>query len=168
MRVTTKAKGAALAQHFGHAACLLCGQENPWSAGLAFEPDGSGGVWTAIKPDARLQGYDGMLHGGVASAFLDAAMTHCLFHRNIRAVTAELRVRYPHPVPVGSRLILRAWVTEERPPLFRLRGELADGTQVRVWAQATFCQMRENGPTPTIGLSHLERCGTLEAKGEDA
>lgn len=168
MRATTKLKGTEMAQHFGHAACLLCGQENPWSMGLSFEPDGSGGVHTAVEPHARLQGYDGMLHGGVAAALLDAAMTHCLFHRGIRAVTAELRIRYPHPVPVNRRFNVRAQVTDERPPLFRLKAELTDGVRIRVWAQATFCEMPENGRDTIIGLPHSAGCGTVEKKGDNA
>ena len=146
MSATTESSGQNLGAAFGHAGCLLCGAENPWSLRLAFEPDGNGGVSTALEPDERLQGYDGMLHGGVAAALLDAAMTHCLFHRGVRAVTADLRVRYPQPVPMGSRIGLRAWVMESHAPLYRLKAELADrDRRVLVWAQATFCEVSDAG-----------------------
>ncbi len=148
MPATTETGGRALATRFGHAGCLLCGTENPWSLGLAFEPDGAGGVHADILPDTRLQGYNGMLHGGVAAALLDSAMTHCLFHRGIRAVTGELRVRYPHPVPMKHKLSLQAHVTEATPPLYRLKAELATDGEVRVWAQATFCRVAEGHGQP--------------------
>jgi len=115
MSATTETGGHALAARFGHAGCVLCGIENPWSLGLAFGPDDTGGVHAEILPDERLRGYDGMLHGGVAAALLDCAMTHCLFHRGVRAVTGDLRVRYPHPVPIGARLKLQAHVTMRAP-----------------------------------------------------
>lgn len=143
MSATTEPQTGQLGDHFGHGACVLCGANNPWSLGVAFEPDGEGGVKTLFTPDLRLQGYDGMLHGGVSAALLDAAMTHCLFHRGVRAVTGDLRVRYPRPVPVERPLGVRAWVLEAHSPLFRLKAELRDGAQVLVWAQATFCETRE-------------------------
>lgn len=143
MPATTETGRRALGSRYGHASCLLCGTENPWSLGLAFEPDDAGGVHADVQPDNRLQGYDGMLHGGVAAALLDAAMTHCLFHSGVRAVTGELRVRYPHPVPMGRRLSLQAHVTDATPPLYRLKAELATDGEVRVWAQAIFCRVAE-------------------------
>ena len=146
MSATTKSVGHGIGHQHGHRACLLCGNMNPWSLGLAFVPDGDGGVGTALEPDERLQGYDGILHGGVAAALLDSAMTNCLFHRGVRAVTADLRVRYPHPVPMGSRIGLRAWVTESLSPLYRLKAELTDRDhRVLVWAQATFCEVSADG-----------------------
>ncbi len=148
MSATTETGRRALAARYGHAGCLLCGTENPWSLGLAFEPDGAGGVHADVLPDTRLQGYDGMLHGGVAAALLDSAMTHCLFHSGVRAVTGELRVRYPHPVPMGHKLSLQAHVTEATPPLYRLKAELATEGEVRVWAQATFCRVAEGRGRP--------------------
>jgi acyl-coenzyme A thioesterase PaaI-like protein len=135
---TERGVGAA----FGHAGCLLCGVANPWSFGLEFEDDGAGGICTQVCPDKRRQGYDGMLHGGVSAALLDAAMTHCLFHRGVRAVTGDLRVRYPHPVPIGRPLTLRAWIIDAHAPLYRLKAELAEEGRVLAWAQATFCQTR--------------------------
>lgn len=123
----------------------MCGGGNPWSLKLVFEPDGAEGVAACFVPDERLQGYGGILHGGITAALLDSAMTHCLFHRGVRAVTADLRVRYPHPVPMGIRIGLRAWVTEARAPLYRLKAELTGGDRVLVWAQATFCEVSADG-----------------------
>jgi len=145
MSATTKPVGHGVGHQYGHRACLLCGDKTPWSLGLAFEPDGEGGVRTSLEPDERLQGYHGILHGGVAAALLDAAMTHCLFHRGVRAVTADLRVRYPHPVPMGIQIGLRAWVTETHAPLYRVKSELTGGDRVLVWAQATFCEVSADG-----------------------
>jgi len=72
---------------------------------------------------------------------LDAAMTHCLFHRGVRAVTGDLRVRYMHPVPCDETLNIKARVTEETPPLCRLQAELTLNGRVLVRAQATFCEV---------------------------
>ena len=141
MSVTTKQPTTALVKDFDHAACLLCGTENPWSLGLSFTADPEGRVSTCLQADTRFQGYAGMLHGGVSAAVLDAAMTHCLFHRGIRAVTADLRVRYVKTVPLNHAVEVRAWVMAATPPLYRLKAELALNGDVLVWAQATFCEV---------------------------
>ena len=140
MSVTTELSAVGIGERFGHGSCVMCGANNPWSLGVSFEPDGEGGVKTNFTPTLRLQGYDGMLHGGVSAALLDSAMTHCLFHRGVRAVTGELRVRYMHPVPCDEILNIKARVTEETPPLYRLKAELALGGRELVRAQATFCE----------------------------
>ena len=142
---TDRAHG--IGRRFGHDACVMCGADNPWSLGVSFEPDVDGRVKTVFKPDPRLQGYDGMLHGGVSAALLDAAMTHCLFHRNVRAVTADLRVRYPHPVPIGGELKVKAWITDARVPLYYMKAEINDGERILAWAHATFCEVSADGTT---------------------
>lgn len=145
MSATTKTTKKPIGVHFDHAACLLCGTDNPWSLGLTFEADGAGGVCTVVETDERFQGYAEMLHGGVSAALLDAAMTHCLFHRGIRAVTADLRVRYVKAVPIEKAVTLRAWVTEEAPPLYRVKAQILLEGIVLVWAKATFCKLSANG-----------------------
>jgi uncharacterized protein (TIGR00369 family) len=158
MSVTTKQSTAGLVKEFDHAACLLCGTENPWSLGLAFEPDGAGRVCTVLNADERLQGYAGMLHGGVSAAVLDAAMTHCLFHKGVRAVTADLRVRYVKAVPLNAGVVLRAWITAETPPLYRLKAELCLENSVLVWAQATFCEISPEGSVSMAQEAPAKEC----------
>jgi acyl-coenzyme A thioesterase PaaI-like protein len=100
----------------------------------------NGGVSSVFLAHEALQGYEGMLHGGVVSMLLDGAMTHCLFHRNIEAVTGDLRVRFLRPVPCKALLDIRAWVISATPPLFRLKAELGKNQVVMAWAEATFVQ----------------------------
>ena len=137
---------ASLAARHGHEHCLLCGSSSPLSPGLAFQPDGDGGVWADLRCDQRLQGYAGLLHGGVVAALLDAAMTHCLFHHGVTALTGELRVRYAHPVPCNAGLAIRARLLKARPPLYRLRAELAREGEVMAWAEASFVRRGAAGP----------------------
>ncbi|MFH0779178.1 MAG: PaaI family thioesterase [Candidatus Eisenbacteria bacterium] len=125
----------------GHGRCLLCGESNPWSLKLAFHVD-SRGVKASFHPHRWLQGYEGILHGGVISALLDAAMTHCLFHRGVRALTADLRIRFVEPVPCHAALDLRAWILSATPPLYRLRAELSSEARILAWAEAKFLRRR--------------------------
>lgn len=121
-----------------HANCLLCGDKHPDGFHLRFRPDGAGGVTGAFRGRVELQGYDGLLHGGVIAALLDAAMTNCLFARGIEAVTGELAVRYRHPTPCEAALELSARLVGERTRLFRLEAELRRDGVIMASASAKF------------------------------
>jgi len=127
-----------------HSQCLLCGDKNPLSLGLRFESSGEGVVETELLLHRRLQGYDGILHGGVISSLLDAAMTHCLFHAGIAAVTGDLRIRFVHPVPCEEKVAIRAWVLSAFPPLYSVRAELLVGGRIMAWGVGKFARRREN------------------------
>lgn len=122
----------------GHAHCLICGPRNPLSLKLCFQHGKDGVVRTKFQAHSGLQGYDGILHGGVIATLLDAAMTHCLFHHGVQAVTGDLRVRFLRLVSCAAALDLRAWVLSSRPPLYNLRAELVHEKCVMAWAEAKF------------------------------
>jgi acyl-coenzyme A thioesterase PaaI-like protein len=132
-----------LSQRFDHDHCLFCGSANPDSLGLAFSIDGPGAVRGHVDPDEHLQGYTGILHGGIVAALLDAAMTHCLFMQDVQAVTADLRVRYVDPVPCRGRLELTARLVDGSRRVYRLRAELQREGRVLAWAEAKFLRQRE-------------------------
>ncbi len=142
--MTTDGAGGLAARH-GHEHCLLCGSRSPLSPGLAFRPDGDGGVRAELDGDLRLQGYAGLLHGGVAAALLDAAMTHCLFHHGVTALTGDLHVRYLRPIPCDASLAIRARLTKARPPVYRLRAELARDGEIMAWAEGSFVRRGDAG-----------------------
>jgi uncharacterized protein (TIGR00369 family) len=146
--VTTERPAVARARD-GHAYCLMCGHRNPRSLGLHFSAGEGTMVHARFRPDRSLQGYRGMLHGGMIAALLDAAMTHCLFRRGIQTVTADLHVRFLHPIRFGSMIDVRGWVVSESRRLYRAKSEIVLGRQVMAWGEATFMP-RE---TPDRGFS---------------
>lgn len=129
----------SVSRRFGHQRCLLCGRANLLSLGLSFESRGEE-VVARFQSHDGLQGYEGVLHGGVISALLDAAMTHCLFHHNIRAVTGDLRVRFLHPVPSDWLVELTARIRSRRPPLYYTVAEMSRSNRVLARAEATFME----------------------------
>lgn len=126
----------------GHNHCWLCGNKNPRSLNLHFQAGEDGMVRTQFSGRSEFQGYDGMLHGGVVASLLDAAMTHCLFHRGIQAVTGDLQVRYVKPVPFDAFLDVQASVVSSKPPLHYLKAEIIHNGCVMAWAKAKFMQRR--------------------------
>jgi uncharacterized protein (TIGR00369 family) len=94
---------------------------------LRFRVGEGGGVEAEVVVDHRFEGYAGMVHGGVIATLLDAAMTNCLFARGVRGVTADLHVRYRHPLVVGEACRVRAWVERATRVVFVVRSECRQG-----------------------------------------
>jgi acyl-coenzyme A thioesterase PaaI-like protein len=120
--------------------CPTCGLENPFTLPLDFKKDGHGGVCTTFLGNTRLQGYDGILHGGVLSSLLDTAMAKCLLFQGIKALTGELNVRFLEPVPCEAELEIRARVKETLPPLYLLRAEICINGRVVCRGKGKFMQ----------------------------
>lgn len=126
-----------------HENCVLCGRNNPFSLGLQFQPVGANTVEAAFVGGPHLQGYEGILHGGVISAVLDSAMAHCLLVQNIKAVTGDLRVRFLHSIPCSSKVIIRAWLTCAVSTLYELKAEARVDGRLVARAKAKFMQKED-------------------------
>ncbi len=123
-----------------HGACLLCGSRNPAGFHLNFSilPDGS--VTASSDCPGHLQGYSGMLHGGVSAALLDSAMANCLFAMGIAAVTAEMFLKYKAPVRCGIPVSVTARLEKSYPPLYELAAEISQSGKTVALARAKFME----------------------------
>jgi acyl-coenzyme A thioesterase PaaI-like protein len=128
-----------------HRYCVVCGAANPRGLQVDFRPTADGGVEAHFDCPTIFEGYSHRVHGGVAAALLDGAMTNCLFAHGHVAVTAELAVRYRHPVMTDRRATVRAWICESSRRLHRLRAELAQDGRVLVTATAKFFEPPSGG-----------------------
>ena len=120
-----------------HASCLLCGAANPYGWKLTFQEDVNY-TYAIFCPESHLNGYPGVLHGGVVAAVLDEAMVQCLLRRSIVAMTADLQVRYEHPTPIGHSLRVQARLLRRRHALYDMEAQLLDGETVCARANARF------------------------------
>jgi acyl-coenzyme A thioesterase PaaI-like protein len=91
---------------------------------LDFYADLTGTVYAEFITNPYLQGYKGILHGGVTCALLDSAMTHCLFNLQIEGVTGEMNIKFITPVPINSKIILKAALEKKYDPLYIIKSEL--------------------------------------------
>jgi uncharacterized protein (TIGR00369 family) len=111
--------------------CYVCGQDNPRGLHLAFEVDHQSmrTVWT---PDSTLEGFEGIVHGGIVSTVLDESMAKSVSALGIEALTAELRVRFRRPVIAGTSLHVSGWVTSRNKRLVSAEAQLTDhaGTEL--------------------------------------
>ena len=123
-----------------HRFCLMCGQDNPFSFGLKFKKSDDGAVSTTFTGNSNLQGYIGVMHGGVLSALLDTAMAQCLLHQDIEAVTGELTVRYLEQVDCDTTLDIKAWIDSSLPPLYHVKSQIRIGNKIVCKGKARFME----------------------------
>jgi uncharacterized protein (TIGR00369 family) len=129
-----------------HPHCIVCGADNPRGLHVDFRPAADGGVKADFDCARVFEGYSHRIHGGVIAALLDGAMTNCLFAHGRVAVTAELTVRYRHPVTADRKVTVRAWIRESSRNLHRMQAELAQDGRVLVTATAKFLEAPDGGP----------------------
>ncbi len=118
----------------------MCGQSNPFGLGLKFTCGKDGSVTATFLGHPALEGFQGLLHGGMVASLLDGAMTNCLFAHGRVAMTGELNVRYRKPVVIGEEMLIHAWITRSSPPLHLLAAELKQGNCVKAAAKAKFVE----------------------------
>jgi acyl-coenzyme A thioesterase PaaI-like protein len=121
-----------------HPFCFVCSGSNPMGLALRYEPQPDGSVSAKFLGHCALEGYSGLLHGGLIATLLDGAMTNCLFARGIRGLTAELKVRYHEGVEASEEVFLRAWLEDDTHELFQLRADLKQGGAVKASATGKF------------------------------
>lgn len=129
-----------------HAGCVVCGHSNEHPPRVDFTVQEDQSVEATVVGGEHYEGYAGLMHGGVIATLLDAAMTNCLFARGERAVTADLHIRYRHPVASQEPAHVRAWLERDNKPLFVMHAELRQAGKLLVSAIGKFMQIRPDHP----------------------
>jgi uncharacterized protein (TIGR00369 family) len=140
--VTTKMDNLTYRQtrNRSHPDCIVCGSRNGHGLGLDFHVAADNVVEASFSCDKHFQGYPTLLHGGVISALLDGAMTNCMFANGHATMTAELNVRFRHPVVTCTPATVRAWITSSTRPVHELSAELIQDGQVKATAKGRFLE----------------------------
>jgi len=107
--------------------CFVCGPNNPIGLKVDFEVDEPNlkirGVFT---PRREHQGYNGIMHGGLASTLLDEAMVKLLWEVGIPAVSGSLEIKLVKPARVGEPLVVKGWVEAQKGRIYRTGARLED------------------------------------------
>jgi len=121
-----------------HNDCYVCSSTNNSGLSLEFTPSKDGEVEASFTCDNRFQGYPGYVHGGVVSSLLDGAMTNCMFALGLTPLTAELKVRFRHPLLISQPATVRAWLNHHTPPLYTLEAEIVQENLIKACAWGKF------------------------------
>lgn len=126
-----------------HQQCAVCCQSffNQQSA-IRFTLLPDGGVRGEIVATEKVQGYLGVMQGGTICALHDAAMTHCLFFRDVCAMTAQLDVRFLKPVPLHRLIRVEAHCLESKRGIYVLQSRIDVDGDCCSRAHAKFMQQR--------------------------
>lgn len=118
--------------------CFGCGRLNPTGLHLTFWHDEqSGTTFTDWTPEARHQGFPGIVHGGLVSTLLDEVMGWAISHQGIWAVTGKLDVTFRKPVEIGATTRVSARITGDRGRTLLLHGSVRRAADNVVLAEAS-------------------------------
>ena len=121
-----------------HPRCVVCSPDHPCGLCLHFEAGANDTVTADFELDQAVEGYVGWPHGGITSAVLDGAMTNWLFAHGLTGVTAELNVRFRHPVVLREPAIVTARLQRASHPLYELEAYITQAEQLKVRAIGRF------------------------------
>jgi acyl-coenzyme A thioesterase PaaI-like protein len=127
-----------------HPHCVVCGPENLRGLHVCWTVLPEGSVEAVYVCPRRLEGYGHTVHGGIICSLLDGAMTNCLFAHGCVGMTAELKVRFHHPVAVEQPVVVRARITDTFHQLYYLSAELQQDGRSMATATAKFLE-QSNG-----------------------
>jgi uncharacterized protein (TIGR00369 family) len=106
--------------------------------------DSQGAIEGVFACDKRQQGYDGMVHGGVIAAVIDASMAQCLMGRGIACVTTKLSITYRKPIAIERNARIRTWVTGVNVGvLYAVQCEITQDASRAVHAEGTFYKIHQ-------------------------
>ena len=111
-----------------NSSCFACGTDNPRGLRLIYEKGPQGEMSAAWTPNSTLQGFDGIIHGGLVSTVLDESMAKAVVASGVEALTAELRVRFRRHVATGCALRVAGWITQASRRMVQAEATLTDST----------------------------------------
>jgi acyl-coenzyme A thioesterase PaaI-like protein len=109
-----------------NATCFACGPDNPRGLRLVFEQGADGAMSASWTPDRTLEGFDGIVHGGLVSTVLDESMAKAVVASGAEALTVEIRVRFRKHVVADQALRVCGWITETNKRVIRAEASLTD------------------------------------------
>ncbi len=107
--------------------CFACSPDHPFGLRMRFFQDGEE-VVCRWQPRAELEGYSGVLHGGVQTALMDEIASWWIFvNRGTAGATARLEVDFKRPVLTAKgEVTLRAGLAGAEDHLVTVRVDLTD------------------------------------------
>lgn len=136
--------------------CIGCGERSAIGLKMRFAvADDS--VESRVTIPQRFQGWRGVAHGGIVALLLDEAMAYAAMASGYLGVTADLKMRFRKPVPIGEALLVRANVLWQRRSVFGISSTLYDASQTLLAsAEASFVSRGKVPPEQKIGALEID------------
>lgn len=119
-----------LRQVVNDAACFVCGPENPVGIKAHFQVDKDNRTsYASLALADHFQGWQDVVHGGILATLLDEACAYACMSVAEQCVTAEIKVRYRKPVPVGKTIEIFGQLVDDRRKIWTAQAQIKiDGT----------------------------------------
>ena len=123
--------------------CFACGPDNSRGLHLHFQRNEDGEMAAEWIPESELEGFHGIVHGGIVSTVLDEAMSKAVAASGSKAVTAELHVRFRMQVPSDRKVRICGWIESQNRRMTKAEAVLtsSDGSEL-AHAWATFLTIK--------------------------
>ena len=121
-----------------HPQCIACSLTNRNGLHLKFDVADDKSVKADFQYNKVFEGYPGILHGGIISSILDSAMCNCMFARGKTAVTAEMTIKFWHPVATCRKATVTARIIHFSHSLYLLEAEIIQNGEVKVTTKGKF------------------------------
>lgn len=122
--------------------CFVCGKENKTGLKLNFEIEDKK-IKAEFIPNERLEGFKGIVHGGIVTTVLDEAMVKLAFMLGLNAVTSRISVELKQPTVVGKKYFITGEIVEEQEKIVKAKA-LLESEDKRLIAQAESVLVRIN------------------------
>jgi uncharacterized protein (TIGR00369 family) len=121
--------------------CFGCSPHNEDGLRLRFVKTQSDVVETSYTAPSKFYGSEGVIHGGIQAAMLDevlgVAAHACTDDEELEIVTAEFRLNYRRPAPVGRPVVVRGRLVRTDDRDVYLEGEIiGEGGETLTTAEA--------------------------------
>jgi hypothetical protein len=120
-----------------HSSCVF--KNSPPIKDLQFLFNNDGELTADFTCDQSHQGYDSMVHGGIIAAVIDASMAQCLMGHGVVAYTAELKIRYKHPLKINHKVTLTTTIESSyMEKLYKMNTTICQDNICKVIASSSF------------------------------
>jgi len=123
--------------------CFACGKKNERGLRLNVETM-EGSSRATINFPRYMQGYNGIVHGGLVATVLDELAVYAGVSLGRQYATGEIKIRYKKPVRTGYEYIVEGKVIEDKDKVVTAESILRDSEHV-IYAQARAKLIRVHG-----------------------
>ncbi len=120
--------------------CFACGQNNPRGLKLSFNHDEGEKLTTClITLPSDLEGWPGIIHGGIVTTILDECAYYAIMHSGSQwdnGFTTNINLNFEHPTPANQPLLAKAWVDGQKRRLLYCQTELLRQADMKLLASA--------------------------------
>ncbi len=110
--------------------CFACDPRNELGLRLKFfADDDKGEVFTKITPDKHLEGFPGILHGGIQCALMDEVAFWTMLDKYQKiALTTNINMDFMRPVGASSELTVIGTIDNENGSKISVNVRIIDGS----------------------------------------